>query len=118
MNIPEPTDTEGLSNTEKAVCEHFDLHWLNDSTAVYTTKTIKEFAKYLDERESPPSPAIERANLQGSLEAAQQIWGIYNARSRENPEEKMFDFEKWLPGQIEDWERQLAALDKLDKEQK
>jgi len=47
------------------------------------------------------------ANLRGTLETAQQIQGVYNARSRENPEEKMFDFEKWLPSQIEDWQKQL-----------
>lgn len=56
----------------------------------------------------------QAADLRGSIEAAEQIWAIYDAPAREHPGEKMFDFDKWLPGQIEDWKRQLAQLQSVN----
>lgn len=55
-----------------------------------------------------------KADLQGSLDAAKQILSVYRAPSRDGG--KMFDFDNWLPSQIEDWEEKLTALtDRDDK---
>lgn len=74
---------------------------------------IAGWAKHMEAREE----AIrQEADLKGSLEAAEQIWGVYTARSRENPSEPMFDFDKWLPGQIQDWHKQLATREEERRE--
>lgn len=59
---------------------------------------------------------IKKAALASGIETAEQIWGVYTARLRDDPNEPMFDFDRWLPGQIEDWKRQLAALTNQKKE--
>lgn len=47
--------------------------------------------------------AKREANLEGSIEAAEQILWAYRVG-------KSLNFAQWLPGQIEDWKDELANL--------
>ena len=59
-----------------------------------------------DQIEAHYAKEIEKADLVATIKAAKEIWAVYEAPSRVLGE-KMFDFDKWLPGQIKDWEAQL-----------
>lgn len=81
-----------------------------DETRPATDEEINEFKRRIMALIKSDREAHDKiTDLKGSIETAEQIWAIYRAPSR-IPGEKMFDFDRWLPGQIEDWKDELAQL--------
>lgn len=88
---------ELLDDLGREILDELELFWEGKRSRT----AMIEFTKNL----------IERKRVEETIDTAKKIWQIYIAPSR-TPGEKMVDFDKWLPGQIEDWENQLAQLKK------